>query len=165
MIKIFRNLLQIFFKYWALRNVLEYKGPIHVSRFTVLSKRTVLGENVSFNGLKVFGVGNLTIRDNFHSGQDCMIFTSNHDYDHGEAIPYDEKSIVRDVFIDSNVWLGARVLILGGVTIGEGAIVQAGAVVVRDVPKYAIVGGNPAKVFKSRDVEHYLRLKQNIKTN
>jgi acetyltransferase-like isoleucine patch superfamily enzyme len=57
------------------------------------------------------------------------------------------------------VWLGSRVTILGGVTIGEGAIIQAGAVVVSDIPKYAIAGGNPAKVFKYRDIEHYERLK------
>lgn len=42
---------------------------------------------------------------------------------------------------------------------GEGAIIQAGAVVVKDIPPYAIAGGNPAKVFKYRDKEHYETLK------
>lgn len=50
-------------------------------------------------------------------------------------------------------------IILGGVTLEEGAIVQAGSVVTKSVPKYAIVGGHPAQVFKYRDREHYDRLK------
>ena len=45
------------------------------------------------------------------------------------------------------------------ITIGEGAIVQAGAVVIRDVPAGAIVGGNPAQIFKYRNMEHYNNLK------
>ena len=46
-----------------------------------------------------------------------------------------------------------------GVEIEEGAIIQAGAVVVQNVPKYAIVGGNPAKIFKYRNIDHYEKLK------
>ena len=52
-----------------------------------------------------------------------------------------------------------RVIVLGGVTIGEGAIIQAGSVVVNDIPKYAIAGGHPAKVFAARDIAHYEELK------
>ena len=55
---------------------------------------------------------------------------------------------------------GSRVIILGGVTIGEGAIIQVGSVVVSDIPDYAIAGCHPAKVFKYRDKEHYYKLKQ-----
>ena len=61
--------------------------------------------------------------------------------------------------IEDNVWLGNRVTILPGVTIGEGAIIQAGSTVVRDIEKYAIAGGHPAKVFKYRDIDHYEKLK------
>jgi chloramphenicol O-acetyltransferase type B len=63
--------------------------------------------------------------------------------------------IRKPIVIEDNVWLGDRVIVLGGVTIHEGAIVQAGSVVVRDVPKGAIVGGHPAQVFKYRDMGHY----------
>ena len=52
--------------------------------------------------------------------------------------------------IGDDVWIGSRVIILPGVTIGKGAIVGAGVVVTKDVPEYAIVGGNPAKVIKFR---------------
>ncbi len=52
--------------------------------------------------------------------------------------------------IGNDVWIGANVLILDGVTIGNGAIIAAGAVVTKDVPPYAVVGGVPAKIIKYR---------------
>lgn len=52
--------------------------------------------------------------------------------------------------IGNDVWLGANSLVLKGVKIGDGAVIGAGAVVTKDVPPYAIVGGNPAKVIKMR---------------
>ena len=58
------------------------------------------------------------------------------------------------------MWIGTNVIILGGVIIEEGAVIQAGSVVVNDIPACAIAGGHPAKVFKYRDKEHYLKLKQ-----
>lgn len=65
--------------------------------------------------------------------------------------------------IGNDVWIGARVLILNGVTIGDGAIVAAGAVVTKDVPPYAIVGGVPAKIIRYRfdpdDIEFLETLK------
>ncbi len=87
------------------------------------------------------------------------MITQFHNYDHGKEIPYDDTYIYKDIDIGDNVWLGSRVTILGGVKIGEGVIIQAGSVVVSDIPEFSIAGGHPAKVFKKRDVEHYLRLK------
>lgn len=55
-----------------------------------------------------------------------------------------------DVVVEDDVWLGANVVVTSGVRIGRGAIVAAGAVVTKDVPPYAIVGGVPAKVLKMR---------------
>ena len=56
----------------------------------------------------------------------------------------------RPVTIDDDVWIGDRVLILAGVHVGKGAIIGAGAVVTKDVPPYAIVGGNPAHIIRMR---------------
>lgn len=136
---------------------LVVNGPSHVT------SSTVLGSNVNFNGLRVLGSGNVTIGDNFHSGEECLLIAQVHDFDTGEAIPYGTISIPRDIRIGDNVWLGARVIVLGGVTIGEGAVIQAGSCVVSDVPRCAIAGGHPARVFKERDVEHYQRLKRQRK--
>ena len=53
-----------------------------------------------------------------------------------------------------------KLFICGNVTIGDGAIIAAGSVVVKDVPRCAIVGGNPAKVIKYRDIEHFDKLEK-----
>lgn len=119
-----------------------------------------LGDNCNFNGMKMIGNGTVIIGDNFHSGIECMIITQNHDYDTGNAIPYGDGFVYKTVKIGDNVWFGNRVIVTGDVTIGEGAIIAAGAVVCKDVPPYAIVGGNPAKVIKYRDIEHYENLKK-----
>jgi acetyltransferase-like isoleucine patch superfamily enzyme len=145
--------------YFVLRQVLSHKNEIFVGGKTRLSQGTLLGRNPNFNGMTVNGYGKVIFGDNFHSGTDCLIITSNHNYDHGESIPYDHTNITKDVIIGDNVWFGDRVIVLGGVEIGEGAIIQAGAVVVKNVPPYAIAGGNPAQVFKYRDIEHYNDLK------
>ena len=68
--------------------------------------------------------------------------------------------IDKDVEIPDNFWLGDRVLFLGGVEIGEGTIIQAGPIVVSNAESLAIVGGNPAKVFKHRNSAHYYKMKE-----
>lgn len=60
------------------------------------------------------------------------------------------NNIDRITHIGNDVWVGAKCTIMDGVSIGDGAIVASGAVVVKDVPPYAIVGGNPAKIIKYR---------------
>ena len=101
----------------------------------------------------------MTFGNNFHSGEECMIITQNHNYDHGEAVPYDTTYLYKEVFIEDNVWFGNRVIVVGNVHIGEGAILAAGAVISKDVPKYAIMAGNPAQVVKYRNIDHYEKLK------
>lgn len=100
------------------------------------------------------------IGDYFHSGINCKIMLGSHDYDNGDAIPYGSSYLSKQVVIEDFVWLGSDVTISGNVHIGLGAIVAIGSVVVKDVPAYAIVGGNPAKVIKYRDIEHFNTLKQ-----
>lgn len=137
----------------------SYIGPIFVNGSSRVTSVTSLGRNVHFNGMEIIGGGAVSIGDNFHSGRGCLMITQNHNYDTGDAVPYDISYVTKPIRIDDNVWLGERVILLGGIEIGEGAIIQAGSVVVNDVPKYAIAGGHPAKIFKYRDIEHYERLK------
>lgn len=58
--------------------------------------------------------------------------------------------ITKPVKIENDVWVGARSIVLGGVKIGNGAVIAAGAVVTKDVPAYAVVAGVPAKIIKYR---------------
>lgn len=141
------------------RMALSYGVGLRVNNKSVVTSNTKLGDYVNFNGMSIYGEGKVLIGDYFHSGQNCRIITSFHNYE-GDRIPYDDTYIHKDVHIGSCVWLGNDVLILGGVTIGEGAIIQAGSVVCKDIPPYAIAGGHPAAVFKYRDIEHYEMLKE-----
>ena len=127
-----------------------------------VNKNTILGNNVSFNGLVIRGNGEVTIGDNFHGGPDILILSQNHNYE-GTKIPYDETYIRKKTVIEDNVWIGARCIIVGGATIGEGAIIQAGSVVIKDIEPCGIAGGHPAKVFKYRDKDHYYKLKKEKK--
>lgn len=149
-------------KKWAnqLRKIAQvYEEPVYVGGPSSFMGKIYLGKNCNFNGMNIAGAGTVKIGDNFHSGIECMMITQNHDYDDGNAIPYGDKYNLKTIEIGDNVWLGNRVILIGNLTIGEGAIVAAGSVVVKDVPPFAIVGGNPAKVIKYRDIERYNKLK------
>lgn len=90
----------------------------------------------------------------------CKIFSRSHNYDSEDlrALPFDNRMVCGDIHIGRFVWIGENAIILPGVTIGEGAVVAAGAVVTKDVPPCAVVGGNPAKVIKYRNKEKYFEL-------
>lgn len=157
---ILRKIKKTFFTYLAFfisknRNVLK----VTINNYCRFTKTTYFGENNHFNGCRVLGRGKVTFGNNLHTGENLKIITTYHNY-HGERIPYDSTYITKDVTIEDNVWIGLDVIIMGGVIIGEGAIIQAGSVVVNNIPKYAIAGGAPAKVFSKRDEEKYLKLKR-----
>lgn len=149
----------------VLRNAKFAKGQVIVNNRSTVNSNTILGHNVNFNGMEILGEGKVVIGDNFHSGTGCVIITHYHNYDNGSAIPYDNTYYHKDVAIGDNVWLGNNVTIVGGVTIGEGAIIQIGSVVVSNIPPMMIAGGHPCKPYRSRDVEHYERLKAEKKFN
>lgn len=97
-------------------------------------------------GANISGKGLVTVGRHVMMGYECFIITQNHKYLEEGFDGYD----IRDVIIDDYAWIGHRVTILPGVRIGKHAIVGAGAVVTKNVPDYAIVGGNPARIIKFR---------------
>lgn len=127
------------------------------------NKHTIIGDYCTFNGVDVSGEGDLNIGDYCQFAPEVLILTQNHNYDNGETIPYDHENIRKAVKIDDFVWIGQRATILPGTHIGEGAIIQAGSVVHGEIPRCAIAGGNPAKVFTYRDIKHFNSLKANNK--
>ncbi len=75
------------------------------------------------------------------------------DHDHSfikNKLVMNQKAKCEDVIIGEDVWIGTHAVILKGVNVGDGAVIAAGAVVTRDVPENAIVGGVPAKIIKYR---------------
>ena len=116
--------------------------------FGYLGSLISCGNHANFgNYLKIKGNGRLILKDHIAMGEDVTIITQDHKYLQDS---YD-GFVIGDVVINNYVWIGDKSIILKGITIGDHAIVAAGAVVTKDVPDYAIVGGNPAKIIKYRN--------------
>lgn len=110
-----------------------------------------LGDRVEINNHSIInGTGGVDIGEDTLVGPGVRIISYQHQYARGATIrsqPVDAKPIR----IGRDVWLGANAVILAGVTIGDGAVVAAGAVVREDVPPYAVVAGVPATIKKYRE--------------
>lgn len=91
----------------------------------------------------------VTIGDDVMMGPQVLIYTSNHGIELGSPMRT-QQSVNSPVTIGNDVWIGARCILLPGITINDGAVVAAGAVVSTDVPQNAIVGGVPAQLLKMR---------------
>lgn len=159
-------------------NVLGKRMPLSDSRFSFGSKRVRAfcgklllkhcGKNVNIEKGAQFstevslgdnsGIGAnatissyVTIGNDVMMGPECLIYTANHTLQRRDIpMRLQGHEQARPVVIGNDVWIGGRVIILPGVHIGDGAVIGAGSVVTKDVPPYAIVGGNPAKVIKER---------------
>lgn len=124
----------------------------------------IIGNNVYIGPHSwISSYGEVIIGNGSIIGPRIKIYTGNHNYNSEEAIPYDGLTIVKSTLISENVWIGGDVILLPGVIIGEGSVVGAGSVVTKDVAPGTIVGGNPAKVIKLRDMECYNKLKSENK--
>lgn len=109
-----------------------------------LGNNSGLGVNCRISGKTLIG-------NNVMMGPNVTIYTTNHAFDRTD-IPMNLQGMTQQkpVTIEDDVWIGGGVTILPGVTISTGAVIGANAVVTKDVPEYAVVGGNPAKVIKYR---------------
>lgn len=133
------------------RNILAECGKeVNIERHARFSKNTRLGD-YSGIGKDTYVPGGVTIGRYCMLGPEIVFYTQNHSFERID-IPMCRQGFgeVRPITIEDDCWLGRRVIILPGVTIGKGSIVGAGAVVTKSVPPYSVVGGNPAKVIKSR---------------
>lgn len=106
---------------------------------------TRIGENVFINHACSFlDIGGITIEDNVLIGPKVNLITEGH-----PLSPSSRKAlVVKPIVVKRNAWIGAGATILPGVTIGENAVVAAGAVVSKDVLANTVVGGIPAKIIK-----------------
>lgn len=110
------------------------------------------GDNCSFNTYCVVH-GKVTLGNNVRIAPGAKIFGENHGFSDLNKPICTQPNTRRGILIEDDVWIGANAVITDGVTIGSHSIVGAGAVVTKDVEPYSIVGGNPARVIKSRLAE------------
>ena len=109
--------------------------------------RVAFGKNVFINHSAILSAsGGIEFQDGVSIAPGVRIATINHDFNNRHTIYTYGK-----VLIKKNAWIGMNVTICPGVTIGENAVVAAGAVVTKDVPDNAVVGGVPAKIIKMLD--------------
>lgn len=116
--------------------------PLHIN----YGKHTRIGKNVFINFDCVFlDLGGIIIEDNVLIAPKVSLLSEAH-----PIVPAERTALVTaPIHIKKNAWIGAGATILKGVTVGENAIVAAGAVVTKEVPDNAIVGGIPAKILQS----------------
>lgn len=114
-------------------------------------RRLTVGDHVDFaTGCIVTTDGGVTIGDRVLIGYGAKIISRNH------AVPDDQRPIYgaghvsKPVSIENDVWIGTQAVVLPGVSIGEGAIIAAGAIVTKSVPPFAIVAGIPARIVQMR---------------
>lgn len=94
--------------------------------------------------------GTIRIGENCLFGPNVLMRTANHRYENPDIPVRQQGHSFSNIHIEDDVWISANAVILGGVHIGRGAIIGAGAVVTKDVPSMAIAVGIPAKVIKFR---------------
>ncbi|WP_454193273.1 DapH/DapD/GlmU-related protein [Paenibacillus sp. Marseille-Q7038] len=118
--------------------------------YTDFGKNITVGKNVFFNtGCSFQDRGGIRIGDGSLIGMNVTIATLNH----GLSIETRNVTYSSPVVIGENVWIGSSATILPGVTVGDNAVVAAGAVVTKDVPANTVVAGVPAKAIKKIDVD------------
>lgn len=107
--------------------------------------------NYSGIGVNCKVPNNIYIGDYVMMGPNVTIYSAKHNHDRTD-IPMlmQGSSTAKRTIIEDDVWIGSHVIILPGRTIRKGTIIGAGAVVTKDFPPYSIIGGNPAKLIKSR---------------
>ncbi len=110
-----------------------------------------VGRNLNVNrGVHIYGRGGVKLGDYVLIGPNVIIASSQHRYDIAGTPILFQGHEKEPVVIGSDVWIGANAVILPGVTVGDGTIIGAGAVVTNDTEPYSIVGGVPARKIGER---------------
>ena len=109
-----------------------------------------IGNNSMIGADAIIGsAAEVKIGSNVLMGPQVLIYTSNHGTSRGMPMRLQPLHFA-PVTIGDDVWIGARCILLPGVTVGDGAVIAAGAVVTKDIPAYAVVAGVPARVLRFR---------------
>ena len=139
---------RLFYYKFVLRNDINFTAYIYMNVYWYCSpgEKIRFGNNVNINRRCIIdGRGGLSIGHNVNISAEAAIYTAGHIIDDKDFSYY-----TKPVCIGDRVWIGTRAMIMPGVTIGEGAVVLPGSVVVKDVKPYEVVGGIPARHIADR---------------
>jgi len=120
-------------------------------RFWNLGAEPIIGKNCSPMDALFDCESQITLGDNVAFGHDVKLLTTKHDYTKFGAERMIQSTSL-PIIIKDGVWIASSAIILGGVTIGEHAVIACGSVVTEDVPPYEVWGGVPARFIK--EIEH-----------
>jgi acetyltransferase-like isoleucine patch superfamily enzyme len=119
--------------------------------YSELGEKLIIGNNVGISENCFIQVrGNVEIGDDVIIGPNSSIFSENHNFQNNKVLIREQGVSRKGVKIEKGVWIGARVVILDGVTVGENSIIAAGSLVNNEVLPFSIVGGVPARLIKMR---------------
>lgn len=137
--------------FWGRKIVTQCGQNVNFERKCSFSPLLRIGDNSGI-GIKSCLNGPVTIGQDVMMGQEVIIYTTRHNDDRID-IPMRKQGMkeVLPVIIGNDVWIGGRVIILPGVTIGDGCIIGAGAVVTKNIPPYCVAVGVPARVVRRRE--------------
>jgi acetyltransferase-like isoleucine patch superfamily enzyme len=121
---------------------------IEIGLWIDMPDKCKIGENVIIGtDFKCHAMGGIIIEDSAMIADQVSLLTVNHDLNDKQLL------LCSPIHIKGNAWIGAKAIVLQGITIGKNAVVAAGAVVTKDVPDNTVVGGNPAKILKQTPPE------------
>ena len=143
------------------RRAIRIGNNVHVGRNCTLDARggaIRIGDRVMTNDGVIL---NASVGGSIEIGTDCLIGpnvvmrSASHRFDDPDRLIRDQGHVTGDIRIGRDVWIAANVIVLPDVTIGDGAVIAAGAVVSRNIPAYAVAAGVPARVVRRRgEISH-----------
>lgn len=145
------GLLATKLRVWCGKQIMSKVGKsVNIEKGAEFEPLCEIGNNSGIGIDAIIG-GHTVIGDNVMMGRQCITICRNHSFARTD-IPMIQQGFDKSttIYIGNDVWIGDRVTLLPGVTIGNGCIIAAGAVVSKSIPDYCIAAGVPAKVIKSR---------------
>lgn len=138
---------KLFMSTFGRGSLIDYKSYVRYMSHVKIGNHIAINRGCKFFASYYFKDVKIIIDDNVAIGPDVKIFAAGHDYH-----SYDLPDTAASVHICKYVWICGGSTIIHGVTIGEGAVVAADSVVTKDVAPYTVVGGNPARFIKTREI-------------
>lgn len=155
---LFRNtpgLIGIGVRYVTVCSIAKSCGDnVKIAPYTLFSyfENCELGSNISINEFCSVGcLGGLKIGNDVSIAHGTTILTTEHDYQQTQVPMREAPTICKATVIEDEAWIGTKVVITAGVTIGQGTVVGAASVVTKDIPPHAIAVGVPARIIKYRN--------------